>query len=268
MKHTPFQPQDNFTVFSNYVLDVIMPELKPTHWKVLCFIIRKTIGWQKANDILSYSQIMQGTGISGRATVNSALKELIELNYISVIETNNGEANGYKLNTGYNIDLTSSKFELVRGGTSSNFELGPVQNLNPQKKGKKLKDISSSEGPSVVGEGQEVKQPELVKKEPTEHQRMFEAICYCIGWDYQIITKEQAGQVAQALGKLKNAGYTTGDLQEFHRWWHREDWRGKQGQLPTLTQLRAEIGKVKKGQNGYVGMGNGDKPYRGMEVLA
>jgi hypothetical protein len=51
--------------------------------------------------------------------------------------------------------------------------------------------------------------------------------------------------VAQTVGVLQEAGYTLADLRTFWRWWHDEDWRGQKGQLPTLTQLRSEIGKIR-----------------------
>ena len=110
-------------------------------------------------------------------------------------------------------------------------------------------------------------------KDNTPHQVMFEAICICTGWDYKIITKEQQGQVAQTLGKLEKAGYAIEDLRAFYRNWKYSDWRGKQGQSPTLTQIRAEIGKVKQDDsallNGYstATNGNGASMSRRVQVL-
>ena len=34
-----------WTMFNNYILDHIMPDLSPNAWKVLCVAIRRTIGW-------------------------------------------------------------------------------------------------------------------------------------------------------------------------------------------------------------------------------
>jgi hypothetical protein len=79
----------------------------------------------------------------------------------------------------------------------------------------------------------------------TEQQEYFGAVCFCVGWDYKTITETQSGQVAQTVGVLQKASYSLDDLRAFYRYWHNEDWRGKQGQYPTLSQLRAEIGKVK-----------------------
>jgi len=51
--------------------------------------------------------------------------------------------------------------------------------------------------------------------------------------------------VAQTAGVLKEAGYSIDDLRSFWTWWHKNDWRGQKGQLPTLPQLRSEIGKIR-----------------------
>ena len=44
---------------------------------------------------------------------------------------------------------------------------------------------------------------------------------------------------------LQDAAYTLEDLRIFWRYWHEQDWRGQKGQLPTLSQLRSEIGKIR-----------------------
>lgn len=145
MKHKPFAPKDNYIMLSNYLLDEVMPSLKATHWAVLCFIMRKTVGWQKTQDALSYSQIMNGTGINGRATVMDALSVLAERNFIKVVDRTSGKINLVQLNTDFEVNLTSSKIEQVedvtsskieppKNVTSSKIEPEPVQNLNTQKK--------------------------------------------------------------------------------------------------------------------------------------
>ena len=85
---------------------------------------------------------------------------------------------------------------------------------------------------------------------PSEHKEMFGALCTLVGWDWQVLTGEQSGQVAQALGKLRKADYTIEDLRKFYSHWRNNDWRGKQGSYPTLSQVRAEIGKIKLNNNG------------------
>ncbi len=88
------------------------------------------------------------------------------------------------------------------------------------------------------------------------HQQMFGALCTLIGWDYKTLTKDQAGQVAQALGVLEQSNYTIENLRSFYLYWRNSDWRGKKGQYPTLSQVRSEIGKVKPD----IANGNGVAP--------
>lgn len=112
MIHKPFNSQSGYTMFDNFILDVIMPELKPTHWKVLCFIMRKTIGWHRVEDGLSYSQIMDGTGIKNRTTISGAIKELVRLGYIARLATEEqNDPNRYRINTEYEIEVEGSKKE-------------------------------------------------------------------------------------------------------------------------------------------------------------
>jgi len=152
MKHKPFDSQSGYTMFDNYILDVIMPELKPTHWKVLCFILRKTVGWQKVEDGLSYSQIMEGTGIGNRTTVSGAIKALTKAGYIECIRTEEQNSpNRYRINTDYEVEIEGST-KIVP--PSDDDEIGSTKNVpqvvqksDTQKKGKEtIQDASASEG--------------------------------------------------------------------------------------------------------------------------
>ena len=87
--------------------------------------------------------------------------------------------------------------------------------------------------------------PKRDKGESAPQQEYFGPVCVCVGWDHKTITEEQKGRVAQTMGVLQKAGYTLDDLRTFWCCWHDEDWRGQKGQLPTLSQLRAEIGKIR-----------------------
>ena len=65
----------NTTQVPNFVFDVLMAKCgkAPTRFFVLLAIIRKTYGWQKHEDLLSLSQIIELTGMSKNA-VKDALK--------------------------------------------------------------------------------------------------------------------------------------------------------------------------------------------------
>jgi hypothetical protein len=80
----------------------------------------------------------------------------------------------------------------------------------------------------------------------TPHKAMFEAVCEAIGWDYNIISEKNRGQVGQLVKVLRTNGYEVDDIRRFMMEIWREDWRWtKNRSLPTLAQLREEIGKTR-----------------------
>ena len=107
MNINPFDPRENYTRVHNYVLDKMMPTLKPNEWKVLCFILRKTTGWGKDAERLSYTEMMAGTGIGSRSTLSAALDGLVERGYILCqVDPDQFTANTYQLNTTFSVPST------------------------------------------------------------------------------------------------------------------------------------------------------------------
>ena len=68
----------NYTQIPNVYFDEIMQTLNQTENIVFLVIMRKTFGWHKKRDKISYSQIMSLSGIKSRTTVSTALKGLLE----------------------------------------------------------------------------------------------------------------------------------------------------------------------------------------------
>lgn len=105
-KIKPFnKPESQFTQMHNTIFDVIMPLCKPNEWQVLCAIIRRTRGWDKTSDDISYSQIQSKTGISSYSTIQKAVEGLVKKNMI----TTSGEAGktkNFKLNTEFTVETT------------------------------------------------------------------------------------------------------------------------------------------------------------------
>lgn len=72
-----------FTVFDNALLDHVLPTLSPNAWKVLCLVVRRTVGFQRETTPqdgrgLSLPRIRKATGIRSKTTVRKALDELID----------------------------------------------------------------------------------------------------------------------------------------------------------------------------------------------
>lgn len=163
-----------FTMFNNYILDHIMPDLSPNGWKVLCVAIRKTIGWangttlsgRKEKDRIAYTQFLSGTGIGGRSTLSRAIQECLEKEYLLRSPSpNHDQAFDYELNMDYEIDapeptgtetglvqavtgITGPKTGLVGLETSpiSGLETGPKTGLTKERerKGELNKEVQSS----------------------------------------------------------------------------------------------------------------------------
>ena len=105
----PFERQGNFTQVDNDLLDHIMPTLTPSEWMVLSFIIRKTKGWHKDHDGISYSQFIKGTGINSNTTIKKCLDSLSSKNMVLVGMTGNrADPHHYMLNRDYSFGVTES----------------------------------------------------------------------------------------------------------------------------------------------------------------
>lgn len=115
----------------NAFIDEMLFKLSGNACKIYLLIVRKTRGWHKEADRISYSQIQKYTGINHRATISKALDELLELGLIFVQKGNEKSMSEYRLND----DLTGSKNEPVKNCTSSKNE--PTGSKNEQEAGSK-----------------------------------------------------------------------------------------------------------------------------------
>lgn len=122
MKVKPFnKPETQFTQLHNSIFDVVMRQCKPSEWQVLCAIIRKTRGWDKPGDKISYTQIMELTGIASKSTISRAVQGLIKKNMI-VTSGTYGATTYYQLNKDYTIEQTSTKTVLVDEAESDQYK--------------------------------------------------------------------------------------------------------------------------------------------------
>ena len=87
----------NTTQIPNLALDFLMANLPRAEFKVLCYIYRRTFGFQRMGDYISFSQMTKGminkkgerldygTGLS-RATNIKAVKNLQKLSLIVIVK--------------------------------------------------------------------------------------------------------------------------------------------------------------------------------------
>lgn len=63
--------EDQYLMIPNVIIDYLIPYCTPTAFVVLMVIYRKTFGWRKREDRISYSQIEQATGLSHNAVYHA-----------------------------------------------------------------------------------------------------------------------------------------------------------------------------------------------------
>ena len=150
-------------------MDRLLPRISESESKCLLYICRRTFGFHKEYDRISFSQFIDGikdrygktldygTGLV-RGSVAEALKSLIRAGAIFVKASSRG--NYYQINIHMDVDKVVQNLDQSRNQTKSGLKNRPkaVQNSDPQKKGNKEKQSSSnSVGPPVDN------RPELLK---------------------------------------------------------------------------------------------------------
>lgn len=141
----------NSTQIPNILLDFVIPNLPEAEGKCLFYICRRTFGFQKESDRISFSQFIDGlktrdnqildygTGLS-RASVFGALRNLEYAGAIIVEKKTSG--NVYKINMDMDAMVVVQNLNQFRIHTKSSSKLKPkqVQLLNLQYKGKQRKE--------------------------------------------------------------------------------------------------------------------------------
>lgn len=102
----------------NAFVDEMLEQISGNACKIYLLIVRKTRGWNKESDRISYSQIQKFTGINSRATISKALDELLSTGLITAQKGNEKTTSEYRLNDGF----ASSENEPVKNCTSSKNE--------------------------------------------------------------------------------------------------------------------------------------------------
>lgn len=122
----------------NAFVDEMLCKLSGNACKIYLLIVRKTRGWHKEADKISYSQIQKSTGLNSRTTISKALDELIDLGLIVKEQGSQKASNEYKLNDDFctaKDEKPSPKNGLDKKCTSPENELAsPKNGLQPSPK--------------------------------------------------------------------------------------------------------------------------------------
>ena len=140
----------NSTQIPNVILDLILPRIPEAEARCLLYICRRTFGFHRISDRISFSQFIDGiksrngeildygAGLS-RQSVSEGLKNLIKAEAILVKKTSKG--NCYKINLNMGVDkvvkLVDQSRKLTKSGLATRPK--PVYPIDTQKKGNKEK---------------------------------------------------------------------------------------------------------------------------------
>lgn len=95
------QKENGYTATANELVEAICNlEVGGACHRMLRFIERKTYGYNKKEDSISFTQFEKGTGLH-RTTVNEALDTLVSMNVIVIDRT--GYINKYRINKDYDL---------------------------------------------------------------------------------------------------------------------------------------------------------------------
>jgi hypothetical protein len=221
-----------FPIFIHSIIDD-MTDLSPNAMRVYMHLARRASktghAWPSYQSIGDHCfTCVFENPVTRRSTARKAVDELLKAGLITKANRNDETGN------------TSNVYTMVNPmpiGTAMPHKPPPVPNRHTP--------VPIGTKGSPVFEGTPIEDTPLVSL-PTPQQEMFGAVCEAIGTDPNTLTKEDKGQIAQAVGILSKADYTVDDIRRFITECWFKDWRWeKNQQLPTLKQLRNEIGKIR-----------------------
>ncbi len=109
----------------NWYVDEMMLKLTKAEGSALLLIIRKTLGWGKKQDAISYSQFMKFCDLSCDG-VTRAIQKLEKMNIIKIIRPGNRKINIYEFNTTLVSSVAVAKTTPLSGVPKSKLHCSPV----------------------------------------------------------------------------------------------------------------------------------------------
>ena len=129
----------NHTQISNEFIDIRMFDYNGAEVKVYLAISRKTIGWHKVSDFISYDQLQEMTGLCNQA-IKTAVDSLVKEGLIEVFKEK-GKTNRYDLKFDTSLQIREVLSTNQRGTSLQ------IRDTKERKETIQKKDVLSSEYP-------------------------------------------------------------------------------------------------------------------------
>jgi phage replication O-like protein O len=230
----------NYTQIPNVLLDDLMLQMGEAELKVTLAIARQTFGYHRQCFKISLTDLEGMTKLSRQGVVNGVEAGLKR----GTIYRKDNESGGFD----YGLLVNEVDYPAKSASQRSGLPLVNEVDQASQRSGLEVVNEVDQYTPVLKKVLKKVKK-ESIKESislPTPQQEMFAAVCEALGWDYQVISDKNKGQVAQTCGVLVKAGYTIDDLRRFMMEVWPLDWRWqKNKQYPSLEDLRKDIGKIR-----------------------
>lgn len=173
-KLKPFQEHGHYTSVHDAVFDVVMPYCPPNAFKVLLFVLRKTRGWKKEEDVLRYAEIKSGTGIKSDATLAKELAWLLKKKLLNARDKSGGEhvkgtrkAPAYSLNRDFELRISTSETEVPDAATTTENEVATTSETEASNNQLSQEPSSSKESNDSLS-GEPAKTPDTPTPETNE----------------------------------------------------------------------------------------------------
>lgn len=209
----------------NAFVDEMLAQVSGNACKVYLLIVRKTRGWQKEKDCISYSQIQKIAGIKSHETIKNALNELLELGLIKVKQGNEKTPNQYRLNDNYGTtkivepkskgttEIVEASTEIVEQGTTEivDTENNSFKTTKEEAQPQNSEIDLSTEKPTAIETFEFLKQSlvfgsefgVISEREPNLSEinaLVTEVDCF---WSNKHLTKKQLlGKILSSVGRL------------------------------------------------------------------
>jgi len=235
--------EGEYTRIHNAILEILAyARLSGSEFHCIMFLLRKTYGWGKKEDRISLSQWAEGTKTK-RSHISDTLNQLIANNIIyRVYDKSQIPVYGFNkyIEKWENIEVDSE-----RGDRFNKVKVLPKQVHVPKQVtvpcigDSTVPNIGNASVPCI---GTHKRKKETIKE--SSHQNVFSALARICKVD----PKLKGAMIGKIAKSLVGANYTADDVDKFEFWWRGNDFRGKQGDPPTLNQVVDLIMRSKSAQ--------------------